>query len=161
MNSDPLPFCVCKFPNQCGPEVSYKCGYCHTCLRDLPPQGEKCCGEWTGKEAYDCNKNGARIKPSMCACLCHKESSVKRYIRGGSNIEYASGPQLDFSQESSVKEVPYSERDHTHCADQKQPPACGRNPHPTSCCLCGKETPVEGWEREFEETDPASGGEGI
>lgn len=32
----------------------------------------KCCGEWSGKEAYDCNKDGARTKPGVCDCKCHK-----------------------------------------------------------------------------------------
>lgn len=63
---DPLPFCVCEVPNQCGPEGSYKCGYCHTCLRDLPPQGENgCCEKCHGLYHHEHNKS------------CHKESSVK------------------------------------------------------------------------------------
>lgn len=40
-------------------------------LTPLVAQKEKCCGEWTGKESYDCDREGARTKPFTCKCLCH------------------------------------------------------------------------------------------
>lgn len=43
-------------------------------LQALRAEIEGCgCGEWTGKESYDCNKDGARTKPGTCSCPCHLE----------------------------------------------------------------------------------------
>lgn len=38
-------------------------------------EGE-CCGEWTGKDSYDCDKDGARTKQGTCKCKCHQEKET-------------------------------------------------------------------------------------
>lgn len=59
------------------PGSPYLCRGClhnRTLINKLTPlvaQKEKCCGEWTGKESYDCDREGARTKPFTCKCLCH------------------------------------------------------------------------------------------
>lgn len=46
-------------------------------LRGDSSIGEKeCCGEWTSKDSYDCDRDGARTKPGTCSCTCHGESST-------------------------------------------------------------------------------------
>lgn len=39
-------------------------------------EGE-CCGEWTGKDSYDCDKDGARTKQGTCKCKCHQEKETE------------------------------------------------------------------------------------
>ncbi len=38
-------------------------------------EGE-CCGEWTGKDSYDCDKDDARTKQGTCKCKCHQEKET-------------------------------------------------------------------------------------
>jgi len=40
-------------------------------LDPLKEEEGECCGEWTGKDSYDCDKDGARTKQGTCKCKCH------------------------------------------------------------------------------------------
>jgi len=44
-------------------------------------EGE-CCVEWTGKDSYDCDKDGARTKQGTCKCKCHQEKETENYMIG-------------------------------------------------------------------------------
>lgn len=45
------------------------------CPCHRPATARECCGEWTGKESYECNRNGARTKPFTCNCPCHRSQA--------------------------------------------------------------------------------------
>lgn len=36
---------------------------------------EGCCGEWTGGDAYDCDRDSARTLPGQCKCNCHPKTT--------------------------------------------------------------------------------------
>lgn len=73
--------CDC-FTNCYHTSKKMNCGCpCHQPLTE--GEGE-CCGEWTGGDDYDCNRNGARTKYGTCKCSCHKpqqESNKEERIR--------------------------------------------------------------------------------
>jgi len=77
-----------------------------------------CCGEWTGKNAYDCYANGARIKQGVCNCGCHTE------------VKEATDEELD----AALKLIP-QEKPKDACPNAE---AVGHN----TCSLCKRTSDV-------------------
>lgn len=65
--------------------------------------------------------NGWRITDVGCSCT---------------KIPHTAGCVF-YKDPTNKEQVAYKFRDHAHCWDQNQPPACGRKGTHLACCLCG------------------------
>lgn len=167
MKSDPLPFCVCIKPTRAFVDGLPVANFCGSCGKPIPPQGEKCCPlcvesmvnhsieameDYCGNENCPCHKESSVSYEEIDAALKEEESSVKEEL-----------PEKDYSAGradglASPKETPGSvKEEHTDfCFGQP----C-RHDGTQKCAVLPKETPVEGWEADFDDrfvaADPTNG----